>query len=69
LGVRLQYVVVGVFALVFGVIMLVWPEKVARWRNRGAVNPEPTLGLVKLTQYFGGPALIILGSILIESAL
>ena len=66
---RLQYVVVGVFAFVFGFIMLIWPEMVARWRNSGAVDSEPTPELVKLTQYFGGPALIILGFILIESTL
>jgi hypothetical protein len=67
--VRLLYVVVGVFALIFGVVMLVWPEKVARWRNSGAINSEPTPGLIKLTQYFGGPALVILGTLLVESAL
>ena len=66
---RLRYVVVGIFALIFGFIMLIWPEKVARWRNSGAVDSEPTPELVKLTQYFGGPALAILGVILIESAL
>ena len=60
---------VGIFALIFGVIMVVWPEKVARWRNSGAVNSEATPGLVKLTRYLGGPVLILLGSVLVESAL
>lgn len=65
---RIQYAVVGVFVLIFGVIMLIWPEKVARWRNSGAVDSEPTPGLVKLTRFFGGPALVVLGTLLVESA-
>jgi len=67
--VRLQYAVVGVFAFLFGAVMVFWPEKVARWRNSGAVDSEPTPGLVKLTRYFGGPALIVLGAVLVESAI
>ncbi len=66
---RLQYVVVGVFALLFGITMVVWPETVARWRNSGAVNADPTPGLVKLTRYVGGPALLILGVILVTGGL
>lgn len=61
---NLRYVVVGVFAILFGMVMTVWPENVARWRNSGAVRPEPTTGLVLLTRYVGGPALIVLGIIL-----
>jgi len=67
--VRTQYAIVGVFVLTFGVIMLIWPETVGRWRNSGAVDPAPTPGLVKLTRYFGGPTLVVLGSLLVESAL
>lgn len=61
------YALVGFFALLFGIVMVVWPRTVARWRNSGAVNSDPTTGLVRLTRYFGGPALIILGTILMVS--
>jgi len=64
-----QYAVVGVFALLFGAVMMGWPETVARWRNSGAVNSDPTPGLVKLTRYFGGPALTVLGAVLVASVI
>ena len=67
-GVRPRYAVVGVFALAFETVMLIWSERVAPWRNGEGVTPAPTPGLVTLTRYFGGPALVALGSVLVASA-
>lgn len=66
---ELRYVVVGVSVVIFGAVMVIRPRTVARWRNAGARNPEPTAGLVKLTRYFGGPSLIALGAILLRSTI
>ena len=64
----LTYAAVGVSAVVFGLVMILRPESVARWRNSGAVNSEPTSGMVRLTRYVGGPSLVLLGAILTVSS-
>ncbi|ELZ42808.1 hypothetical protein C471_02410 [Halorubrum saccharovorum DSM 1137] len=65
----LRYAVVGFCAALFGVVLIVWPRRVARARNSGAANPEPTTGLVRLTRYVGGPLLVGLGLFLTASSL
>lgn len=63
------YVAMGLIFVGFGLLMMAFPRRLGRFRNRGAVDPEPTSGLEKQIRYLGGPLVLVLGSWLTVLAL
>jgi hypothetical protein len=51
--------------VIFGVLLLLYPEKMARYRNRGAKDPTPSKDLIILFRYFGGTTLTIIGLLML----
>jgi len=62
--VRAGYVAVGLVFVAIGLLMVAFPRPLGQFRNRGAVDPEPTQALEDQIRYIGGPLLTGLGSLL-----
>ena len=60
----LFYTILAVVFLVSGSYMMLRPRKVARFRNRGSVNPEPTKGYTNFIHDIGGPIIIAVGLVM-----
>ncbi|MFD1568903.1 hypothetical protein [Halolamina litorea] len=59
---REGYVALGIGFVVVGLLMIAYPRRLGRFRNRGAADPEPTPMLQKQIRYLGGPLVVVLGS-------
>ncbi len=54
----------GLVFLMIGVVFILYPERIARNRLKGAKDPTPTQGATNMVRYVGGPLLVILGFIM-----
>ncbi|MBP1986421.1 hypothetical protein [Halolamina salifodinae] len=66
---REGYVAMGLVFVALGLLMMAYPRRLGRFRNRGAVDSEPTSGLKKQIRYLGGPLVLVLGAWLTVLAL
>ena len=54
----------GILFIIIGALFVVYPERIARNRLKGARDPTPTQGAINMVRYVGGPLLVILGFIM-----
>ncbi|WP_266083064.1 hypothetical protein [Haladaptatus caseinilyticus] len=55
---------IGILFIFIGILFIVYPERIARDRLKGASDPTPTQGAINMVRYVGGPLLMILGFIM-----
>jgi hypothetical protein len=53
--------VVGIPFILLGIFFVLYPRTAARWRNKGAQDPEPDRFLTATFRYVGGPLIAGIG--------
>jgi hypothetical protein len=55
----------GLVIVALGVVFMLFPERIARSRLRGATDPTPTAGAVRQVRWVGGPLLTGVGLLIV----